>query len=157
MLEEFSFGFPILSYLIFLPLVGAAVLWLIEDEDLIKATALGISLLEMALAILVLLRFVPDSAAMQFAEHARWLPAIGIGYHLAVDGISVLFVGLTAFLTVLIVIYSWDTIRTQVRLYFMALLALETTTIGIFASIDLVLFFVFWELMLIFSYFLIKL
>lgn len=83
MLEEFSFGFPILSYLIFLPLVGAAVLWLIEDEDLIKATALGISLLEMALAILVLLRFVPDSAAMQFAEHARWLPAIGIGYHLA--------------------------------------------------------------------------
>ena len=68
---------------------------------------------------------VPDSAAMQFAEHARWLPALGIGYHLAVDGISVLFVGLTAFLTVLVVIYSWDTVRNQVRLYFMALLALK--------------------------------
>ena len=77
---------------------------------------------------------------MQFAEHARWLPALGIGYHLAVDGISVLFVGLTAFLTVLVVIYSWDTVRNQVRLYFMALLALETTTIGIFVSIDLILF-----------------
>ncbi len=157
MLEEFSFGFPILSYLIFLPLVGAALLWLIEDEDLVKTTALGITLVELALASLVLLRFVPDSAAMQFAEHARWMPALGIGYHLAVDGISVLFVGLTAFLTVLVVIYSWDTVRNQVRLYFMALLALETTTIGIFVSIDLILFFVFWELMLIPSYFLIKL
>ena len=71
---------------------------------------------------------------MQFAEHARWMPALGIGYHLAVDGISVLFVGLTAFLTVLVMIYSWDTVRNQVRLYFMALLALETTTIGIFVS-----------------------
>ncbi len=64
MLEEFSFGFPILTYLIFLPLVGAALLWLIEDEDLVKTTALGITLVELALASLVLLRFVPDSAAM---------------------------------------------------------------------------------------------
>ena len=94
---------------------------------------------------------------MQFAEHVPWIPALGISYHLAVDGISVLFVGLTAFLTVLIVIYSWDTVRNQVKLYMMALLALETTTMGIFVSIDLILFFVFWELMLIPSYFLIKL
>ncbi|HET6674099.1 MAG TPA: proton-conducting transporter membrane subunit, partial [Nitrospiraceae bacterium] len=157
MLEEFGFSFPILSYIIFLPLVGAAILWLIEDEDLVKTAALGIALLELALTILVLLRFVPESPAMQFSEHARWLPELGIGYHLAVDGISVLFVGLTAFLTVLIVIYSWDTVRNQVRLYLMCLLALETTTMGIFASIDLILFFVFWELMLIPSYFLIKL
>jgi len=74
-----------------------------------------------------------------------------------VDGISVLFVGLTAFLTVLVVIYSWDTIRYQTKLYMMALLALETTTMGVFISLDLILFFVFWELMLIPSYFLIKL
>ena len=108
-------------------------------------------------AVFVFLRFVPESAAMQFAEHVPWMPALGISYHLAVDGISVLFVGLTAFLTVLIVIYSWDTVRHQVKLYMMALLALETTTMGIFVSIDLILFFVFWELMLIPSYFLIKL
>ncbi len=157
MLGEFGFTFPILSYIIFLPLVGAAILWLIEDEDLVKTAALGVALLELALTVLVLLRFVPESPAMQFSEHARWLPELGIGYHLAVDGISVLFVGLTAFLTVLIVIYSWDTVRNQVRLYLMCLLALETTTMGIFASIDLILFFVFWELMLIPSYFLIKL
>jgi NADH-quinone oxidoreductase subunit M len=111
----------------------------------------------LALAIFVLMRFVPDSAAMQFVEHAQWVPALGISYHLAVDGISVLFVGLTAFLTVLVVIYSWDTIRHQTKLYMMSLLALETTTMGVFVSLDLILFFVFWELMLIPSYFLIKL
>jgi NADH-quinone oxidoreductase subunit M len=94
---------------------------------------------------------------MQFVEHVPWIPALGISYHVAVDGISVLFVGLTAFLTVLVVIYSWDTIRYQTKLYMMALLALETTTMGVFVSLDLILFFVFWELMLIPSYFLIKL
>ena len=94
---------------------------------------------------------------MQFTERVQWIPALGISYHLAVDGISVLFVGLTAFLTVLVVVYSWDTIRHQVKLYMMCLLALETTTMGVFVSLDLILFFVFWELMLIPSYFLIKL
>jgi NADH-quinone oxidoreductase subunit M len=157
MLEQLDSTFPILTCLLFFPLVGAAVLWLFDDEDLIRTSALTIALVELALAIFVLMRFVPDSAAMQFVEHVPWIPALGISYHLAVDGISVLFVGLTAFLTVLVVIYSWDTIRYQAKLYLMALLALETTMIGVFISLDLILFFVFWELMLIPSYFLIKL
>lgn len=157
MLEELAFTFPILSYILFLPLVGAAVLWLIDDDDLVRSVSLGVALIELALAVLVLLRFVPESAAMQFAERARWIPALGISYHLAVDGISVLFVGLTAFLTVLIVVYSWDTVRNQVKLYFMSIFALQTATMGVFLSLDLILFFVFWELMLIPSYFLIKL
>src|SRR5215831_17025799 len=157
MLEELVSAFPILSCILFLPVAGAAVLWLFDDEDLIRTWALGFVLVEFALSLFVLLYFVPDSAAMQFVEHVRWIPALGISYHLAVDGISVLFVGLTAFLTVLIVIYSWDTVRHQVKLYMMALLALETTTMGVFISLDLILFFVFWELMLIPSYFLIKL
>jgi hypothetical protein len=157
MIEELAAGFPILSCLLFLPFVGAAVLWLVDDEDMIRTSALTISLVELALAVFVLLRFVPDSSAMQFAEHVRWIPALGVSYHLAVDGISVLFVGLTAFLTVLVIVYSWDTIRHQVKLYMMCLLALETTTMGVFVSLDLILFFVFWELMLIPSYFLIKL
>ena len=124
---------------------------------MVRTSALTIALVEFALSVFVLLRFVPESAAMQFTERVRWIPALGISYHLAVDGISVLFVGLTAFLTVLVVIYSWDTIRHQIKLYMMCLLALETTTMGIFVSLDLILFFVFWELMLIPSYFLIKL
>ncbi|CUQ66091.1 complex I subunit 4 family protein [Candidatus Nitrospira inopinata] len=157
MLEELTAGFPILSCILFLPMAGAILLWLMEDEDLVRTSALAISLIELALAVFVLLRFVPESAAMQFAERVQWVPALGISYHLGVDGISVLFVGLTAFLTVLVVIYSWDTVRYQLKLYMMCLLALETTTMGVFVSLDLVLFFVFWELMLIPSYFLIKL
>jgi len=157
MLEELAAGFPILSCILFLPVVGAAVLWVVDDEDTVRSAALTIALVELALCIFVLLRFVPESAAMQFTERVPWIPALGISYHLAVDGISVLFVGLTAFLTVLVVVYSWDTIRHQVKLYMMCLLALETTTMGVFVSLDLILFFVFWELMLIPSYFLIKL
>src|SRR6476619_403245 len=157
MLEQLDSTFPILTCLLFFPLVGAAVLWLFDDEDMVRTSALTIALVELALAIFVLMRFVPGSPAMQFVEHVPWIPALGISYHLAVDGISVLFVGLTAFLTVLVVIYSWDTIRYQTKLYMMALLALETTTMGVFISLDLILFFVFWELMLIPSYFLIKL
>ncbi|MCP9471812.1 MAG: NADH-quinone oxidoreductase subunit M [Nitrospira sp.] len=157
MLEELTAGFPILSCILFLPMAGAILLWLIEDEDLVRTSALAISLIELALTVFVLLRFVPESAAMQFAERVQWVPALGISYHLGVDGISVLFVGLTAFLAVLVVIYSWDTVRYQLKLYMMCLLALETTTMGVFVSLDLVLFFVFWELMLIPSYFLIKL
>lgn len=157
MLEQLDSTFPILTCLLFFPLVGAAVLWLFDDEDMVRTSALTIALVELALAVFVLMRFVPESPAMQFVEHVPWIPALGISYHLAVDGISVLFVGLTAFLTVLVVIYSWDTIRYQTKLYMMALLALETTTMGVFISLDLILFFVFWELMLIPSYFLIKL
>lgn len=157
MLEELTAGFPILSCILFLPVVGATILWMIEDEDTVRSATLTIALVELALSIFVLVRFVPESAAMQFTERVPWIPALGISYHLAVDGISVLFVGLTAFLTVLVVAYSWDTIRHQVKLYMMCLLALETTTMGVFVSLDLILFFVFWELMLIPSYFLIKL
>ena len=157
MLPELEIGFPILSVLLFLPLAGAMALWLLEDEELIKTGALAVSVLELILTVGLLLGFVPDSAAIQFSEHAAWVPALGIGYHLGVDGISILFVGVTAFLTVLVVLYSWDTVRSQVKAYMMAILALETATIGIFVSLDLILFFVFWELMLIPSYFLIKL
>ena len=73
MIEELAAGFPILSCLLLLPLVGAAVLWLVDDEDMVRTSALTISLVELALAVFVLLRFVPDSAAMQFAEHVRWI------------------------------------------------------------------------------------
>lgn len=156
MLEELQFGFPLLSVLIFLPFVGALLLWPQKDPDLLKKSTLGIAVLEFILAALLLWRFIPDSAAMQFSERHEWIPPLGISYHLAVDGISILFVGLTAFLTVLIVLYSWDVVSENLKTYFMSILVLETMIMGIFVSIDLILFFVFWELMLIPSYFLIK-
>ena len=131
MLEELTFGFPILSLILFFPLMGAVALWLLDDDEMIKNAALAIAALEFVLAAVVLLRFVPDSAAMQFSERLPWIPALGISYHLGVDGISVLFVGLTAFLTMLVVLYSWETVRHQAKPYFIALLALETTIMGI--------------------------
>ena len=139
MLEDLRFGLPILSMLLFLPLVGALVLWPLRDEDWIKSVTLGISIIELFLAAVVFVWFVPESAAMQFTERAAWVPPLGISYHLAVDGISVLFVGLTAFLTLLIVIHSIDTVTHQIKLYFMTLLALETTMMGIFVSLDRIL------------------
>ncbi|RMH08080.1 MAG: NADH-quinone oxidoreductase subunit M [Nitrospirae bacterium] len=157
MLEELQFGFPLLSVLVFLPFAGAIAVWVQRDSDLMRKTTLGVAIVELILAALLLLKFLPDSAAMQFVERLEWIPALGISYHLAVDGISVLFVGLTALLTVLIVLYSWETVQTNLKAYLMSLLGLETTVMGIFVSIDLILFFVFWELMLIPSYFLIKL
>jgi len=100
MLEELQFGFPLLSVLLFLPFVGALILWPLKDPDLLKKAALGIVVLELVLSVLLLMRFVPESAAMQFSERLSWFPALGISYHVAVDGISILFVGLTAFLVV---------------------------------------------------------
>ncbi len=156
MLEELHAGFPLLSILLFLPLVGAAALWPMKDAALMKRCALGVACLELALSVVLALWFVPGSAAMQFSEQLSWIPALGISYHLAVDGISILFVPLSAFITVLVVVSSWN-IGEGVKPYMMSLLALETTIMGIFVSIDLILFFVFWELMLVPGYFLIKL
>ena len=151
-------GFPILTVLTFLPLVGAAVLWLFQkDEDLIRKSAMAVAGLELFIAVLLMGNFTPNSAQVQFAERTSWIPAIGVGYHLGVDGISVLFIPLTAFLTVLIMVYSWDTERHLLKPYLMSVLGLEGTMVGVFASLDLILFFVFWELMLLPSYFLIKL
>ena len=76
MLDELTFGFPILSLLLFFPLVGAMILWLIEDEDLLKSSALGISVLELVVAGLVLYHFQPGTAAMQFTERLAWIPPL---------------------------------------------------------------------------------
>lgn len=157
MQEELHFGFPILSFLTFFPLLGALVIWALNDRDLMRKAAFGFAGMEMLVASFMLFRFVPETAAMQFAERHEWIPFLGISYHLAVDGISVLFVGLAAFLSLLLVLYAWDTVTTRPKAFYMCLLGLETTIIGVFVSIDLIVFFVFWELMLIPSYFLIKL
>ncbi len=151
-------GFPILTVLTFLPLVGAVVIWLfMNEEDRVRKFALGFAVLELFISVLLMWHFTPNSAQIQFSERASWIPAIGVGYHLGVDGISVLFIPLTAFLTVLLMVYSWDTEQRLLKPFLMSLLALEGTMVGVFASLDLILFFVFWELMLLPSYFLIKL
>ncbi len=150
-------GFPILSALIFLPILWAVLLIFIRDDGLVRRVALGGALLELILALIMVFNFVPGTPDLQFVERSEWMPNLGVGYHVGVDGISVLFIPLTAFLTVMVMLLSWSTVRFLTRPYLIAVLGLEATTIGVFASLDLLLFFVFWELMLVPSYFLLKL
>ena len=151
-------GFPILSVLVFFPLVGALLIWMLKsDEILIRLAGIAVTGIEMGLTIWLLLTFKTHTAAMQFVEQIDWIPSIGVSYHVGIDGISVLFVGVTALLSLLTMLFSWDLKIEKIKVYVMALLALQSTVMGILVSVDLVLFFVFWELMLIPSYFLIKL
>ena len=155
-LAEEQIGFPILSLLIFLPVVFAAFLSLIRNERLLRATALLGALVVLALSVVLVIRFIPETSDIQFSERRLWMPAVGSSYHVGVDGISILFIPLTAFVTVMALLFSWKRIKLFLRLYLVNLFLLEAVTIGIFCALDLLLFYVFWELALIPAYFLIK-
>jgi NADH-quinone oxidoreductase subunit M len=157
MLAGQQIGWPILTVVTFLPLVGALLVWAVRDAALAWRIGLATAAADFLVSLPIFFMFTPDSAALQFVERRDWIPYLGIGYHLGVDGISLLFVVLTTMLGLLIVIYSQGVIVDRVRGYLMALFALQTTMLGVFVSLDLVLFFLFWELMLIPSYFMIKL
>lgn len=150
-------GFPILSILIFLPVAWAILVNFIEDDRLARRVAVAGASLELLLAAIMTFNFNPGVSDIQFGERIDWMPGTGVGYHVGVDGISVLFVPLTAFLTLMVMLSSWSSVRFRPKPYLIALFALEATTIGIFTALDLVLFFVFWELILVPSYFLIRL
>ena len=149
-------GFPILTLLTLLPLAGAVTVWMLRDEKAIKQVALGAVAVNFILSLFLIPAFVLDVPDIQFAERLAWIAPLGISYHVGVDGISVWLVILSTFLSVLIVLFSWSTIHNHLREYLLCLLALECTLIGVFVALDLVLFFLFWEVMLIPMYFLIK-
>lgn len=150
-------SYPILSTIIFLPLAGALVIFLIKrsNESLIKWTALVLSLLTFAVSLPLFTGFDKTTADMQFRETYQWVPSWGINYALGVDGISVLFVLLSTLLTVLCVTVSWNSIKDRTKEFFAALLLIEGSMIGVFCSLDLFLFYIFWEAMLIPMYLLI--
>jgi NADH-quinone oxidoreductase subunit M len=147
----------LLSLLIAVPLAGGA-LALVTGRDrpgLTRQLALGVSLLTFVLSLVMWARFDPASADYQLVERYPWLPDFGISYHLGVDGISLLLVVLTTFLTPIALLCSWESIETRVREFSFFMLALEAAMIGVFVSLDLFLFYVFWDAMLIPMYFLI--
>jgi NADH-quinone oxidoreductase subunit M len=146
-----------LTVLTFLPLAGAAVIVFLRRESAahIRGVALAFSLATFALALKLFLGFSPNQPGMQFVEHYPWINSPPIGYHLGIDGLSLLLILLSAFLTPLSVLASWKSITNHVKEFFLFLLALETGMIGVFVSLDLFLFFIFWEAMLIPMYFLI--
>jgi NADH-quinone oxidoreductase subunit M len=146
-------GFPLLSLLIWLPLVGAVVLMLLRGDEaqvarLARITALVTSVAVFVLSLALWFDFQPG-AGFQFVEFHRWLPDFGVAYHLGVDGISVLFVLLSTALTPICILASWDSIHARVREYMIAFLVLETMMVGMFASIDFIMFYMFFEGVLI--------
>ncbi|MGI5835957.1 MAG: complex I subunit 4 family protein [Chloroflexota bacterium] len=144
-------AFPILSSLIVIPIFGALAVPFIDREKSaeIKGYALAVSLVNLAVALVMLAGFRPGSSEMQWVEYAPWFPNLGISYHLGVDGISVLLVALTALLTPIAILAAWREMGAKAKEYVLFLLLLEAGVIGAFVALDLVIFFLFWEAMLI--------
>ena len=147
----------LLTILIFLPLVGAAALLVLGGEDRvwIRWSALTVALAEFAVSLLLVRGFTASTAAYQFEEFRAWIPSPPIHYHVGVDGISLFLVLLTTFLTPIAMLASWKSIHNRTQGFYITLLILEAGIVGVFVSLDLFLFFLFWEAMLIPMYFLI--
>jgi NADH-quinone oxidoreductase subunit M len=146
--------FPILSLLTFLPLVGVAFILLIRgQEDVVarnsKRVALYITAFNFILSLYMLFQFQTETAEFQFVEKAEWFPDLGISYHMGIDGISLFFVILSTFLTPICILASWNSIKSRVKEYMIAFLVLETFMIGTFCALDAVLFYIFFEGVLI--------
>jgi NADH-quinone oxidoreductase subunit M len=151
-----------LSLIVFLPLVGALLVLLAggrgdrhDREPLVRNLALLFSLITFAATLWLWARFDPASAEFQFVENYAWMPDFGIRYQIGVDGISLFLIVLTGFLTPLALLSSWESVHKNVKNFSFFILALETAMLGVFVSIDLFLFYVFWDAMLIPMYFLI--
>jgi NADH-quinone oxidoreductase subunit M len=148
--------FPLLDLIIFLPLVGAVAIGFIPKDrvETIRIAALIVTLVTFALSLGVLVNFDQSQAGFQLGSSLEWIPDWGIGYITGIDGVSLWMVMLTTFLMPLGVLASW-TITKRVKVYFVFLLALETGMLGVFSALDLFLFYLFWEAVLVPMYFLI--
>ena len=144
-------GYPILSTVIFMPILGALIILLNRRSwDLLtKWIALGTSLATFFLSIPLFTNFDMSTYKMQFAEKHSWIPTWNINYFLGVDGISVLFVLLSTLTAILCVLISWESIKTKVKEFYIAILLTTSFMIGVFCSLDFFLFYLFWEAMLI--------
>jgi NADH-quinone oxidoreductase subunit M len=144
-------GSHLLSVLIFFPAIGAFALLLLRGDDhvWIRRLALTISIAEFLLSLLLIVGVQPGVAGYSLVEYYNWIANPPIHYHLGVDGISLFLVILTTFLTPISVLASWSSVHQRVKEFFVMLLMLEVGVVGVFVSLDLFLFFLFWEVMLI--------
>ena len=142
---------PLLSLLVWSPILGGlVVLWAGDRRwESVKLVSLAVSLFALSLSALLYLRFDASTALMQFVEYSGWIDTFNINYHLGVDGISVPLILLTTFTTVLVVMAGWEVINTRLSQYMASFLILEGLMIGVFVSLDAILFYFFWEAMLI--------
>jgi len=142
-------NYPILTTITFFPLVGVAVILMINRHkvNVIRWTAAVIAAINLFLSIPLYFAFNGQSASMQFVETHNWVPALGATYHMGIDGISLFLVLLTTFLTLLSIMASWS-IEKRVKEYMISFLLLEVAMIGVFCALDMLLFYLFWEAML---------
>ena len=139
----------LLSVLIFAPLAAAAVAAAIANERVLRWWALLSSLAIAALSVPLYTGYLATQTGFQFVEHCSWIPSLKIDYHLGVDGISVLLILLTTLITPICVACSWTYISKRVKEFMVCMLVMEAAMIGVFSALDLVLFYIFWEAMLI--------
>jgi len=152
------FGLPVISITIWLPIIfGILVLATGDDKNapLARLLALVGSVLGFLVTLPLYIGFDTTTSSMQFVELTPWIERFNVNYHLGVDGISVLFILLNSFITVLVVIAGWSVIGTRVAQYLASFLILSGLLNGVFAALDFFLFYIFWEVMLLPMYFLI--
>ena len=147
-------GFPLLSLLTWLPMVGVAILLCIRGDEQTVAqnarwAALWTSLIVFALSLVLWVKFDQRNPDFQFVESVTWLPEYAVGYRMGVDGISVLFVLLSTLLTPVCILSAWEAIHSRVREFMIAFLVLETMMVGMFCALDFVIFYMFFEGVLI--------
>ncbi len=146
-----SADWPILSVTIWLPIIGGLLVLMSGDRapGVSRWAALWIAILTFVLSIPLYTGFDSSTAQMQFVENVPWIPMFEVNYHLGVDGISMPLILLTTFITVLVIIAGWEVIQYKPSQYMAAFLIMEGVMVGVFAALDAMLFYVFWEAMLI--------
>jgi len=148
---------PLLTLLILIPPLGAALMALLARHETARLVALLTVAADLVLSLWLVAGFDPASGRFQWVEQRPWIPTLHITYMVGVDGISLLFLPLTALLFAGIIIASWNSVRVMPRLYYALLLLQLAATLGIFIAIDTILFFLFWEVSLIPLFFLVSL
>lgn len=141
----------ILTIITFLPLIGVAFLLFVNKENVgfVRNFTLYLTLFIFLLSLPLYFNFDSSTAGYQFEEKVEWIPSLGISYHMAIDGLSILLILLTTFLTPIVILSSWTQITKRVKEYMIVFLMLETGMLGVFSALDLFLFYLFWEGMLI--------
>ncbi|OGQ86153.1 MAG: NADH-quinone oxidoreductase subunit M [Deltaproteobacteria bacterium RIFOXYD12_FULL_56_24] len=150
-----AMGYPILSAMIFLPLVGALILLCIPGDTAAKYWTMLVTVVTALLSLPLYWNFDATTAKYQFGEHAPWISSLNINYTLGIDGISLLLVLMTTLIMPLCVLGSWRYIDKRVKEFMICLLLMETSMLGVFMALDFILFYLLWEAMLIPMYLLI--
>ena len=155
-------GLPLLSIAMLLPIIGSVLLLFVPNRDgskdgLVRNLTLAISLVTFGVTLMLWAGFDPSAGApaFQFVERHAWIPAFGIDYYVGIDGLSLMLLVLTGFLTPLALLTSWESVEKHVKEFSIFMLVLEASMLGVFSALDIFLFYIFWDFVLIPMYFLI--